>query len=237
MFQLPPTRMEHKIKVILFDIDGTLISTGGAGKRAFGQACAEVYDIGQAGESIKLAGRTDLGIAKELLEAYQLQPDPDTIQQTFEGYLRHLTNNLQDGKTRILPGIPELIAGLQALPDPPVIALLTGNLARGAEIKLRHVNLWQHFAWGIYGDAHDERNALAHDALAMAREKVAPNIEPSELLVIGDTVRDIECARAVGARVLAVTTGEATKEELAQREPNLLVDNLTQVTAEEVVII
>ena len=223
------------VRAALFDIDGTLIRTRGAGQRAFGAAFKSEFGLADACSDTDFAGRTDRGLATDILTANQLEPSPANIQRVFEGYLRWLAKFLPTGHHDPLPGVQALIDGLRALPGPSIIALLTGNLARGAEIKLRHVNLWQHFAWGIYGDAHDERNALAHDALAMAREKVAPNIEPSELLIIGDTVRDIDCAQTIGARILAVATGDAEKEELAQRKPDLLVDDLTQVTAEEVV--
>tara|TARA_Y100000588_G_scaffold43230_1_gene41129 strand:+ start:245 stop:952 length:708 start_codon:yes stop_codon:yes gene_type:complete len=227
--------MTTATRVVLFDIDGTLITTGGAGKRAFAQACDEAFGIPDAIDSIQLGGRTDRGIAREILEAHKLQPTTKSIQVAFEAYLRHLTENLKDGQSRVLPGVLPLIDALKALPHPPIIALLTGNLARGAEIKLRHLDLWRHFAWGIFGDTHDQRNALAHDALDMARTKVDQAIHPSELLIIGDTLRDIECARAIGARVLAVATGEVPIDELQTAKPDLLVADLTEVSAEALV--
>lgn len=241
MFQFPRQPMppstrnpQPATRVILFDIDGTLITTGGAGKRAFGQACEETLGIPKATDTIQLGGRTDLGIAREILQAHHLQPRPEAIQQTFEAYLRHLAENLNDGQSRILPGVIKLIEDLKQLPQPPTLALLTGNLARGAQIKLHHLNLWQHFAWGIYGDHHPQRNALAHDALKMAREKIDPALSPAQILIIGDTIRDIQCARAIGARVLAVTTGEATREELTRHHPDLLLDDLTQTNAKSI---
>ncbi|MBI3192500.1 MAG: HAD hydrolase-like protein, partial [Pedosphaera parvula] len=134
---------------------------------------------------------------------------------------------------RLLPGVEDLLAGLQALPHPPVLGLLTGNIRLGAEIKLRHYNLWHHFVVGAFGDDHEDRNRLS----AIARERAARHLgeEPSssQILVVGDTPHDIACARAIGAPCLAVATGGATMDELRVHAPEWLVEDLRQVRAEE----
>ena len=220
-------------RVILFDIDGTLIRTGGAGQRAFGAAFQSEFGLADACANTSFAGRTDRGLAADILAAHQLDPSQTNIQRIFDSYLNWLAEFLPADHHEPLPGVRDLIAGLRALPGSPAIALLTGNLSRGGELKLTHFNLWQEFAWGAFGDTHEARDDTARYALELAREKLGSDLEPVDLLILGDTERDIQCARAIGARVLAVATGMESMEELAGHQPDLLVKDLTEITAEE----
>ena len=220
-------------RVILFDIDGTLIRTGGAGQRAFGAAFQSEFGLADACANTSFAGRTDRGLAADILTAHQLDPSQTNIQRIFDSYLNWLAEFLPADHHEPLPGVRDLIVGLRALPEPPAIALLTGNLSRGGKLKLTHFNLWQEFAWGAFGDIHEARDDMARYALELAREKLGADLEPVDLLVIGDTERDIQCARAIGARVLAVATGLETRDELAQHKPDFLVEDLNKITAKE----
>ena len=223
------------LRIALFDIDGTLIRTGGAGQRAFGAAFKSEFGLADACGDTHFAGRTDRGLAADILAANQLEPTPANIQRFFDGYLRWLAKFLPVDVHEPLPGVRALIAGLRALPQPPVIGLLTGNHSEGAKLKLVHFNLWDEFAWGGFGEIHETRDDMARHALELAREKMGEDLDPSEILVIGDTQRDIQCARAIGARVLAVATGQESMEELTPHQPDFLVKDLEAITPEQLV--
>ncbi len=221
------------IRVALFDIDGTLIRTGGAGQRAFGAAFESEFGLTDACGDTHFAGRTDRGLAADILAANQLEPSPTNIQRVFDGYLRWLAQFLPTDHCEPLPGVRSLIEGLRALPEPPVIGLLTGNHSKGAKLKLVHFNIWGEFAWGAFGETHDTRDEMARHGLDLAREKMGANLKSAEVLVIGDTQRDIQCAQAIGARVLAVATGQESMDELSPHQPDFLVKDLVEITAEE----
>ena len=221
------------IRAALFDIDGTLIRTGGAGQKAFGAAFKSEFGLADACSDTDFAGRTDRGLAGDILTANQLEPNAANIQRVFVGYLRWLAEFLPTGHHDPLPGVQALIDGLRALPGPPIIALLTGNHSSGAELKLTHFNLWHDFAWGAFGETHEARDDVARHALDLARENIVADLDPADLLIIGDTERDIQCARTIGARVLAVATGMESVDELAGHQPDFLVKDLREITTEE----
>jgi phosphoglycolate phosphatase-like HAD superfamily hydrolase len=123
---------------------------------------------------------------------------------------------------------------LRTLPQNPLLGLLTGNIRLGAEIKLRHFNLWPEFEIGGFADDHEDRNQIAHAALRRGASRLGGELRGEEILVIGDTPLDIRCARAIGAKVLAVATGGATLEELKRHEPDWAVADLTRVSALEI---
>ena len=128
----------------------------------------------------------------------------------------------------------KFIAGLQSLDSPPLIGLLTGNIRLGAEIKLRHFDLWESFVTGGFADDHEERDQIAHAAHKRASKKLNRELRGADILVIGDTPHDIRCARAIGARVLAVATGGSTYDEIKAHRPDWLVTDLREVKAAEV---
>ncbi|MBI5772221.1 MAG: HAD family hydrolase [Verrucomicrobia bacterium] len=222
------------IRLVLFDIDGTLIQSGGAGVRAFGRALETEFSIPNGTGGVHFAGRTDTGLAREIFTRHGVATHADNFRRFFDCYVFWLDHLLGEARGRVCPGVAEFLAGLRALPQPPALGLLTGNIRLGAEIKLRHHGLWEHFMTGAFGDDHEERNELARVSLQRARRSLGKKLGGDEILVIGDTARDIECGRAIGARVLAVATGGAALGELQTHRPDWLAEDLTRVTAGEV---
>ena len=216
------------IRLVLFDIDGTLILTGGAGMKAFAQAFADEFDLPHATETMEFAGRTDRGLAYEVFRANQIEPTEANLQRFTKAYTQRLAQHLPADNTQPLPGVLELLDAIEAMPTPPVLGLLTGNLPLGAELKLTHYHLWHRFEFGAFGDTTENRNDIARSALDNAREQF-PNLNPSEILIIGDTPADIECAQSIDARVLAVATGNFTEAQLAEHHPTFLAPDLTSV--------
>jgi phosphoglycolate phosphatase-like HAD superfamily hydrolase len=123
---------------------------------------------------------------------------------------------------------------LRALPNPPTFGLLTGNIRLGAEIKLRHFDLWKEFETGGFADDHEDRDQIAHAALNRGSRVLGQQLSGEQVLVIGDTPLDIRCGRAIGAKVLAVATGGATLDELKRHQPNWAVQDLKRVAAKQV---
>jgi phosphoglycolate phosphatase-like HAD superfamily hydrolase len=222
------------IRLVLFDIDGTLIATGGAGEKAFGQVCHAEFGIAGAGAKLHFAGRTDPAIVRDFFGHHSIEPSQGNFQRFFDRYVFHLDHMLGQLNGRVLPGVHEWIEELRALPQPPVIGLLTGNILLGAQLKLSHYALWGGFVMGAFGDDHEDRNELARIAYARGRKRLGKNLRGEEILVIGDTPRDIECARAIDARVLAVATGQYTVEQLATHQPDYVAKTLPQISPPEV---
>jgi phosphoglycolate phosphatase-like HAD superfamily hydrolase len=210
------------MRIFLFDIDGTLISSGGAGKAAMEAALAAEFGITEPSQQIPFSGRTDRAIAQDLLRAHGLDDGPQHWKRFLAAYLRHLPATLASHQGRILPGISALLEHLGAQPG-QVLGLLTGNIREGARLKLGHYRLFHHFVLGGYGDQHVCRNDVAREALAAVQCHLncAPSLE--HVWVIGDTPLDIQCARAINARVAAVATGWHSLEELAAAKPDLLL--------------
>lgn len=214
------------MRVCFFDIDGTLVATGGAGQRAFADVFRELWGVEQLSGGISFAGRSDRAIAFDLFRAHGV---PDTLESwnTFrQAYVRRLTEVLPQCDGVILPGVGPLIRQLQQSGTVHV-GLLTGNVVAGAEAKLSHYNLWHHFPFGGYGDEHTDRCDIAAAALEAARKHAAPtNGAQERFAVIGDTVHDIRCARSIGAYAVAVPTGFTPMDELLAAEPDLAIETL-----------
>jgi len=223
------------VRLVLFDIDGTLVRTGGAGTQAFARVFATEFNAVDGFEQLKFSGRTDFAIVREFFGAHQVPPTPENFRRFFERYVFWLDHILHDSRGGICPGALDFIADLQAIPDRPVLGLLTGNLRLGAEIKLRHFNLWEIFQTGAFADDHEERDQIAAIARDRGSRILNRPLRGEEVLVIGDTPLDIRCARAIEARVLAVATGGSTLSELEQHAPDYAVADLTTIRAEDVV--
>jgi phosphoglycolate phosphatase-like HAD superfamily hydrolase len=222
------------IRLVLFDIDGTLIHSGGAGEKAFARVCAVEFNVPNGTERLRFAGRTDTSIVREFFSRHEISPTPENFRRFFDHYVFWLDHMLGQLSGRVLPGVSEMIRRLGATPAPPVIGLLTGNIRLGAQIKLTHYGLWEHFVIGGFGDDHEDRNQIAVIARERACQRVGRQLQGEEILVIGDTPLDIACARAINARVLAVATGSYRAEQLRPHEPNWTVEDLEAVNLEEI---
>ncbi len=211
--------------LLLFDIDGTLITSGGAGEGALHDAMNSRFGVEEDLFGITLAGATDALITRLLLEKHGLPVSAENITALLDSYLHHLTLRLPRHDGFLLPGIVKLLGKLRDHPG-CVLALLTGNLARGAEIKLRHYGVWHFFEFGAFADDHHDRNELGRFAQTRATERHGESFPPGRIIVIGDTPRDIECGRAIGAKTAAIATGQYSLEELAGHSPDFLFSDL-----------
>jgi phosphoglycolate phosphatase len=216
----------RQFDLLLYDIDGTLVDTGGAGMAAI-TAAAEDY-FGAPAPHLDLAGSTDLGIIQNLLVHYGHSAEAVDVADFFERYHRLLMHHLESGKYdgRVLPGVRESLA--RGNSHGIATGLLTGNSQQGAAIKMRHFLLHEHFPYGAYGDDHADRNLLGPVALSRASSHHGREFCPATTLVIGDTPRDIACAHAMGARCLAVATGSFSADALRQHGADFVVESLEE---------
>lgn len=231
----PPRRKRTRVRLVLFDIDGTLIHTRGVGVQAFGRTLEFEFHHPDVSHRIRFGGRTDPSLVREVFAHAHIEHNRDNVSRFFDAYvfwLDHLLTESRHGGP--CPGVRDLLKALRALPEPPLIGLLTGNIRLGAEIKLRRFDLWDAFETGAFGDDDEDRNRIADVALQRGRKLLGKSLRGEEVLVVGDTPRDIECGRAIGAQVLAVATGGAETDELKDHRPDWLVPTLEHVKPEEI---
>jgi phosphoglycolate phosphatase-like HAD superfamily hydrolase len=220
---------------VLFDIDGTLIHTKGVGVQAFGKALESEFNQPDVSHRMRFGGRTDPSLVREVFHHANIEHTEQNVGRFFDAYVFWLDHLLSESdKGGACPGVRDFLRAISDLPNPPVVGLLTGNIRLGAEIKLRRFDLWESFQVGAYGDDDEDRNRIANVALQRGREALGNTLRGEELLVVGDTPRDIECGRAVGAQVLAVATGGAKPAELEAHRPDWLAPSLEQVNASDV---
>ncbi len=206
--------------VLLFDIDGTLVRTGGAGKAAMEAALCEEFGVALGAAEVPYSGRTDRAIGRDLLAAHGLDPSAANQGRLIAGYLARLPTRLRSIGGEVCPGVRELLARLRPRPDVR-LGLLTGNVRAGAELKLGHFDLWGHFPAGGFGDDHADRDDVARSAVRAVGAAAGDDV-----WVIGDTPLDVSCARAVGAKVVAVATGWHPLDELAACGADLTLADL-----------
>jgi phosphoglycolate phosphatase len=220
--------MARASTLILFDIDGTLVLTGGAGGRAMSRAFEEVFAIANAFTGIQMAGRTDAWILNDAVLAHAILPEPLLFDTFRAAYLRHLAIELQKPGTArkgLMPGVRELLETLAARED-LYLALLTGNYEAGARMKLEYFDLWKYFPCGAFGDDAPHRNVLVPIALKAVQACGGPAFDPAAAIVIGDTPLDVACAAHVGARSLATATGSHSVEELSAAGADVVLPDL-----------
>lgn len=218
------------MKLVLFDIDGTILLTDGAGKRAIHRALVEIF--GATGpDDHAFGGKTDPQIARELMRLVGHGDDHIDARMTelldrYVGYLHEELRSGADG-VRVMPGVRELLDALDERDD-VIVGLLTGNLEEGARAKLRSAGIDPgRFVVGAYGSDHEERGALPAVAQQRAREQLGIHITGTDVVVIGDTPADIHCGRGVGARVIAVATGQYSVSELWEHTPAAVFADLS----------
>src|SRR5438876_7639799 len=215
-------------RLLLFDIDGTLIHSGGASVQALKSAFKERFGIADDLHDIEIAGMTDSGIVVSILNKHKIPATNENVSAFLDSYVHFLSLELPRRKGKLLPGVLELLERLKSRPH-VVLGLLTGNVSRGARLKLEHYGVWHFFEFGAFADDHRDRNQLGRFARARAREKHDREFAASEIDIIGDTPRDIACGRALGARTVAVATGRWSRDELAKYQPDFLIDDLSDV--------
>ncbi|MDD3180290.1 MAG: HAD family hydrolase [Opitutaceae bacterium] len=221
--------MDEK-KLILWDIDGTLIVSRGAGMRAMERALWQRFGIVDSLDSIDWAGRTDSWIAHEILNRHRLGDSPQNIHDYLETYLELLPAELKTTQGYTLPGIVDLLEILHLRRD-VAQGLLTGNLARGAQLKLQHFRVWHYFQFGAFADDSPRRNDLGPHAVRRAREQHRVDFPPERTFIIGDTPHDIACGKAIGAKTIAVATGKYSVTDLAHHQPTAVFPNFADTTA------
>ena len=216
-------------RLLLFDIDGTLVDTGGAGMTSLVEATNEVF--GEDGPKLDLAGATDSGLLKSIYRSFGREEEELTTARFFDRYLARLELNLKDScfGGRVLPKVEEVLE--ECAQAGGVLGLLTGNIAAGAEVKTRHYGLDGFFGFGAYGDDHFDRNQLGPIALSRAEKESGQKIDAAEVVVIGDTPKDIWCAQAFGAKSVCVATGSFTVEQLQAEGADAVFEDFEDVDA------
>lgn len=216
--------------LLLWDIDGTLIWSGGARERALIVSLKNEFGIIGTLEDIEVAGRTDPWIARRVLAKFALPETSENLNRYLDGYLRALPSELANPHARTLPGVRELLTTLGAQSG-YAHGLLTGNLRRGAEIKLRHHQLWAHFAFGAFADDSETRDELGPHAVRRACSHHGVEFTADRVFVIGDTPHDISCGKAIGARTIGVATGRYSVAQLEACSPTAVFADLSDTAA------
>jgi phosphoglycolate phosphatase len=202
-------------KLLLWDIDGTLVSTGRAGEFALEDSIranfGEAPDLG----GVEIAGRTDRAIAMQVICKYGREPNLENVARFLDGYVNALARRLPERKPfgTVYAGITSILDEVQRRPD-LAQGLLTGNIHRGAKLKLEHYDVFHYFEFGAFADDHHDRNALPPFARARAEARYEVEFPPHRIFVIGDTPHDVACGKAIGARTIAVATGRFSIDEL-----------------------
>jgi phosphoglycolate phosphatase-like HAD superfamily hydrolase len=220
------------VRLFLFDIDGTLVTARGAGREAFVRALEAVYGTaGPAGDGYDFRGKTDPRILHDLLTEVGLSPAQiaEGAQRFYARYVEELEIAIGDGqRVKVLPGIAELVRALSARDD-ALVGLLTGNIEGGARVKLVPTGLWPLFRVGAYGSDDIDRRALPAVACERARAVAGRAFPFDRVTILGDTPLDVDCARACGARAVAVATGFHPYGDLEGCAPDLLFDDFSDV--------
>jgi phosphoglycolate phosphatase len=221
-------------RLVLWDVDGTLVRVGGAGREVFEVAVRKAFGRDVTGHGVAMSGKTDPEIAREIL-AFAAADDA-TADEHLAAVLEHLERELagavermrQEG--RVLPGVERLLPRLHD--DPGMLqSVLTGNIAANALVKLAAFGLdrWLDLDVGAFGSDHHDRRELVPIAMKKARKRHGRSYEPADVWVVGDTPKDLACARAGGARCLLVATGHFPASELRSLEADAVLDDLTDV--------
>ena len=215
------------MQLILFDIDGTLVDSGGAGVRSLNYAFKEVLSINNAFENISMAGKTDLQIIREGLSRSGLLSDNGLVPRITDAYIQHLSVEIESSDKHLKPGIVEALQAINSHNDRYQLGLLTGNLESGARIKLGAFGLNEYFLTGAFGSDHEDRNKLLPIALERFRIISGRHFEFTDCVIVGDTPRDVMCARPYNAVCIAVATGPYGAGSLVEAGADVVVEDLS----------
>lgn len=214
----------------LFDIDGTILLTGGAGRVAINEIFARHHDVDDAMAGVSAAGKTDAIIFDEIFQRRLGRPATSAdIDALLADYVPELEAAIAASpRFNIMPHVFETLAWLEQR-DEVSLGIATGNVLGGAKAKLAHIDVWHRFAFGGYGDDAEDRAGLVARAIERGREHVGERVPPDRIVVVGDTPRDVSAARACGVVVLAVATGSCSHEELLATEPDAVFHTLAEL--------
>ena len=219
--------------ILLFDLDGTLLLTGGAGVRALDRAFLDLFGLEDAGRGVAFRGRTDLSIIRDIVEGKLHRAlEAEDVERLCDRYLRHLEEEVRHSPTyRVLPGVDRLLPLLAARAD-CLLGLGTGNVEGGARIKLARGDLNRFFTFGGFGSDAEDRVEVLRQAVARGEARRGPGGDgPARVVVIGDTHLDVQSGGALGARTVAVATGGESATSLRQAGPDLLLPDLSDAEA------
>jgi phosphoglycolate phosphatase-like HAD superfamily hydrolase len=200
-------------KLLLWDIDGTILHTGKAGETALGRAMEKLYGINRGLQGLEIAGRTDKWIVEQLLGRDGKPNGLEEVGQFLDVYVELLADELPRRNGGLHPGVLGILEEAHKREE-LVQALLTGNIEKGARLKLTRYGVNHFFDFGAFADDSSIRNELGPHAKRRAEEKHGEEFPPERIFVIGDTPHDVACARAIGAKAIAVATGSFTKRQL-----------------------
>jgi len=213
-------------KFILFDIDGTLIDPGGAGRRSVSKAFSDIFFIKDAFAGITMAGKTDIQIIREGLSIHGLPSGDEAMSLILSRYIENLKIEINKKGKHVMPGVVELLDALNTM-DGCWLGLLTGNIQQGARIKLGAFDLNRYFPVGAFGDDDEDRNRLLPIAVRKLRKMKKIDINHSDCIVIGDTPMDVQCSKPFGATSIAVSTGPYSYESLLETEAHYVLRDLS----------
>ena len=217
------------MRLVLFDIDGTLIDSGGAGVRSLDLALKDLFSIENGFHGISMAGKTDTQIIKEGIMKHGISAD-GTIDAVIKAYLNYLRREINNDRKHVKPGIYEVLEELKPLQDLG-LGLLTGNIEEGARIKLEPFRLNEYFPAGAFGSDDEDRNNLLPIAVKRFEELFQQKIEADNCIIVGDTPRDVECAHIYGAMCIAVATGPYSYDDLIEAGADYVVHDLSDRNA------
>lgn len=212
------------MRLVLFDIDGTLIDSGGAGTRSLNLAFLELFSIENAFHGISMAGKTDTQIMREGLMKHSISVND--LDSVAEAYLRNLEREINNNRRHIKPGIHELLEKLSHMKEIQ-LGLLTGNLERGARIKLEPFGLNKYFPTGAFGSDDEDRNRLLPIAIKRFEALCLKKIGIEESIVVGDTPLDVHCSKPYGAVCIGVATGPYSMDTLIAAGADYVVKDLS----------